>query len=209
MTDIRIEDLRTALLRPLPGRPAQELMAPSLRPEGKTTYDGFQLRASGVLILLFPGMKGLSTVFIERSQWGPHGGQISLPGGKKEEQDPDIVYTALRETSEEIGIAASGIEIIGLLTTLFVPHSNYLIHPVIGYLSFQPVFKPDLHEVESIILVGLPELFDPVNRKTMIIRRPGADITAPYYDAGGHNVWGATAMIISELEVILTSGTSG
>ncbi|HBB90591.1 MAG: hypothetical protein A2X22_01305 [Bacteroidetes bacterium GWF2_49_14] len=209
MTDIRIEDLRTALLRPLPGRSAQELMAPSLRPAGKTTYDGSEPRASGVMILLFPGIKGLSTVFIERSQWGPHGGQISLPGGKKEEQDPDIVYTALRETSEEIGLVTSGVETIGLLTTLFVPHSNYLIQPVVGYLSTQPAFKPDLHEVESIVVVGLPELFDPVNRKIMTIRRPGDDITAPYYDAGGHYVWGATAMIISELEVILTSGTSG
>ncbi len=209
MTDIGIEDLRTALLRPLPGRSAQELMAPSLRPAGKITHDGSEPRASGVLILLFPGLKGLSTVFIERSQWGPHGGQISLPGGKKEDQDPDIVCTALRETSEEIGIVTSGIEMMGLLTTLFVPHSNYLIQPVVGYLWSQPVFKPDLHEVESVVVVGLSDLFDPVNRKTMIIRRPDVDISAPYYDADGHHVWGATAMIISELEVVLTSGTSG
>ena len=156
-------------------------------------------------MLLFPGMTGLSTVFIERSSWGPHGGQISFPGGKREDQDPNIIFTALRETSEEIGIETSGIETIGLLTTLFVPHSNYLIQPVIGYLSTQPVFKPDLHEVESVVVVSLSELFDPANRKTMTIRRPDTDIIAPYYEACGHHVWGATAMIISELEVILTS----
>jgi 8-oxo-dGTP pyrophosphatase MutT (NUDIX family) len=209
MIDCQIDTLRKGLDKPLPGRAAQELMAPSLRPAGKFSPDHSEPRPSGVLILVFPGMKGLSTVFIERSQWGPHGGQISLPGGKKEDQDPDIIFTALREAYEEIGIVPSGVETIGLLSTLYVPHSNYLIQPVVGYLTSQPVFMPDLHEVDSIVIVGLSDLFDPMNRKTMVIRRPGTDITAPYYDADGHHVWGATAMIMSELEVILTSGISG
>lgn len=209
MIDPLVLSLRKSLSLPLPGREAQYLMAPSLRPAGRESYDGTHARESGVLILLYPGPTGLSTVFIERTRWGPHGGQVSLPGGKAEEGDDDIIQTALRETREEIGISTKGIEILGLLTPLYVPHSNYRIHPVVGYIDYRPLFKPDSHEAESVIEVGLMHLFSEERRKQMIIRRPGSDIEAPYYDAGGHVVWGATAMIMSELEQVLISGISG
>jgi 8-oxo-dGTP pyrophosphatase MutT (NUDIX family) len=154
---------------------------------------------------LFPANAGISTVFILRTPGGPHGGQISLPGGKQEHSDKDLRETARRETHEEIGVEPDLIKEIGVLTPLYVPHSNFIIQPVIGYVGFQPVFIPDRKEVSGVIVVPLKQLFDPGNRKTMTIHRSGAEITAPYYEASGHRIWGATAMIMSEFEKVITS----
>jgi 8-oxo-dGTP pyrophosphatase MutT (NUDIX family) len=205
MTDPLIRKLELALGKELPGQNAQALMAPSLRPGGRVGYDGSHPQLSGVMILLIPEDGDFSTVFIHRSSRGPHGGQISLPGGKKEKNDPDLVYTALRETAEEIGIRAETVRVLGKLTQLYVPHSNYLIYPVVGIINDVPEFYPDEIEVEEIIKVRLATLYHPSNRKTMTLHRPGMDITAPYYDASGHRVWGATAMIMSEFEQVFIS----
>jgi 8-oxo-dGTP pyrophosphatase MutT (NUDIX family) len=205
MTDSLILEIEKRMGKVLPGQQAQAMMAPSLRPGGRTGYDGSNPQLSGVMILLIPEDGILTTVFIHRTIWGPHGGQISLPGGKMEASDPDLIFTALRETSEEIGIETSSVKVLGSLTPLYVPHSNYLIHPVVGTMATVPEFNPDAHEVESVIRIALNELFDPENRKVMTIHRPGMDITAPYYDANGHRVWGATAMIMSEFEQVFIS----
>lgn len=209
MTESHIPGIKKALGGKLPGREAQYRMAPLLRPPGNINYDGSRSKPSGVLVLLFPGDDGLSTAFIERTQGGPHGGQISLPGGKREKGDPDLTFTALREASEEIGINPGNVELLGLLTPLYVPHSNYCIQPVIGYHKGKPDFSVNPVEVDEIVIVSLKSLFSPENKKTMTYRRAGTLIEAPYYDANGHTVWGATAMIISEFEVLITSGTSG
>ena len=205
MIDNQINRLRECLKKELPGRTAQELMAPSIRPPGLAQFDGTNPRSSGVMILLFPSGNGISTVFILRTPGGPHGGQISLPGGKQEDSDADLTETAKRETSEEIGVAPELISEIGSLTPLYVPHSNFVIQPVIGFTLLYPEFVPDTKEVAGVIEISLKDLFDPANRKTMILHRSGAEITAPYYEAGGHRIWGATAMIMSEFEWIFTS----
>ena len=157
------------------------------------------------MILLFPDGGLIHTAFILRTEGGPHGGQISLPGGKQEKSDPDLAYTAKRETFEEIGVEPGLIREIGRLTPLYVPHSNFVIQPVIGFAASRPAFVPDHKEVAGIITPSLKALFDPENRKTMILKRGGFEITAPYYDAGGHRIWGATAMIMSEFEKIVIS----
>ena len=201
--------LGECLKQELPGQVAQALMAPSVRPPGMAQFDGTNPRSSGVMILLFPTESGISTVFILRTPGGVHGGQISLPGGKQENSDPDLTFTARRETFEEIGVDPGMIRNIGLLTPLYVPHSNFIIQPVIGFVGFQPAFVPDHKEVADVIVTTLKQLFDPENRKTMILHRAGAEIVAPYYDASGHRIWGATAMIMSEFERIFTSCISG
>lgn len=208
MIDGIIFRLRHAMEGPLPGRQAQLRMAPSLRPPGQAGYDGSSFKPSGVLILLFPGAGGLSTIFIERSQQGPHGGQVSLPGGKQENGDPDLVATAIREAEEEIGINADDITVLGKLTPLYVPHSNYCIQPVVAYAETEPRFRMNGEEVDELVIAALDRLFSLESRKTMIYRHNGMEIEAPYYDASGHCVWGATAMIISELEELITSCTS-
>jgi len=209
MTKNLIGMLQERLTGELPGKESQVLMAPSIRPAGSDTYDGSSPQHSGVMLLLFPDGEGLSTVFMLRSNGGPHGGQISLPGGKQEPGDATLIETAKRETFEEIGVEMSQVKVIGLLTPLYVPHSNYSILPVVGYLDHRPEFFPDCKEVAGIIVVSLAQLFDPANRKTMVLNHSTAAITAPYYDACDHPVWGATAMIISEFEQVLISCISG
>lgn len=208
MINVQMHRLEECLNRPLPGQTAQLIMAPSIRPSGMQGFDGSNPRSSGVMILLFPGNEGLSTVFILRTDGGPHGGQISFPGGKQERADPDLTYTALRETHEEVGVNPKDIRVIGKLTPLYVPHSNYMILPVVGYVETLPDFVLDKKEVAGVIISPLASLFHPGTKKTMIFNRAGLEITAPYYDVSGHRVWGATAMIMSEFEGIFTSCTS-
>lgn len=197
------------MLGPLPGLEAQRLMAPSLRPPGRIRFRESNSRPSAVMILLFPCSDGLGTVFIHRSRWGPHGGQISLPGGRQEPADANLEETAYRETREEIGINTGSVRTLGMLTPLYVPYSNYRIQPVVTFTDTEPEFVPDSREVESVVRVPLLELFHPDNRKSMFIRKLGIRIGAPCYDAGGHCVWGATAMIMSEFEVLFISCISG
>jgi 8-oxo-dGTP pyrophosphatase MutT (NUDIX family) len=205
MISDQIHRLKECLKNDLPGTSAQALMAPSIRPPGMENFDGSQPRSSGVMILLFPTDDGLSTVFIHRTQGGPHGGQISLPGGKQELSDANLSETARRETFEEIGVNPELINEIGLLTPLYVPHSNFIIQPVVGFVGFKPEFVPDAKEVEEVIITPLKHLFHKDNRKSMILKGAGAEITAPYYEASGHRIWGATAMIISEFERVFIS----
>jgi 8-oxo-dGTP pyrophosphatase MutT (NUDIX family) len=205
MINSLMDHLSQCLKKELPGQSAQELMAPSVRPPGMDQFDGSNPRSSGVMILLFPAADGLSIVFIHRTPGGPHGGQISLPGGKAEKSDPDLFYTAKRETFEEVGVNPELIKVVGKLTPLYVPHSNYIIQPVIGYVESQPEFICDEKEVNGVIITPLKNLFNPENRKTMVLKRSDMEITAPYYDASGYQIWGATAMIMSEFEQIFTS----
>lgn len=209
MISKKILQLQEYLKKELPGFPVQELMAPSIRPPGMAQFDGTNPRSSGVMILLFPADQEISMVFIIRTPGGPHGGQISLPGGKQEKSDTNLTETAMRETFEEIGVDPALIKKIGILTPLYVPHSNFIIQPVVGYVGFHPVFVPDQKEVAGVIVTPLKQLFHPVNRRTMMLYRSGAEIAAPYYEASGHRIWGATAMIMSEFERIFTSCICG
>ena len=130
---------------------------------------------------------------------GPHSGQVSFPGGKKEEADKDLTATALREANEELGIPSSHVDILGNLTELFIIASNFVVQPVIGYLDFRPEFKLDPREVVEVIETPVSELLRPEIRK----ERPfevgrGIEIIAPYFNINGHHVWGATAMMLNE-----------
>lgn len=111
-----------------------------------------------------------------------------------------LIHTALREAREEIGILPEEVEILGTLSELFVPASNFMVLPVVGAMTFRPDFKPDSYEVDTLLEVPLDELQDVtrIGSKEMIVR-DNIPIQAPFYDLQGQTVWGATAMIISEL----------
>ncbi len=207
MTERLIEKLVTKINGVLPGKKAQEIMAPNIRYVGDKYPDRSNSTPSGVLILLYPNNGEWYTVFIERTTFGPHGGQISLPGGKKEDYDSDITVTALREAEEEIGINQTKIHVIGELTTLYVPHSNFSITPVVGFQNEIPVLKQNDLEVQSIINISFKELFDIKNKGIKTFNRGSNIIQAPCYNAHGHVVWGATAMIMSEFEVLMDSSS--
>ena len=198
------ETLKKALELPLPGEKAQNLMAPSIRYTGNGIPDRSLARDSSVLILLYPHFLRLYIPFIQRPDYqGAHGGQISLPGGKCESCDSNNWETALRETREELGIETSDVEYLGVLTPLYIPNSNFIVHPYVGYLPRQPIFNPSPFEVKKVLEFSIQTLFRDANSQNLVTKRVnGHEIQAPCFESEGSKVWGATAMILSELNVI-------
>jgi 8-oxo-dGTP pyrophosphatase MutT (NUDIX family) len=160
---------------------------------------------SSVLLLLYPADGEISTVFIQRPEYdGIHSGQIALPGGKAEIADHDPAFTALREAREEIGIDPEKVTIIGKLTDLYIPPSNYLVSPFIAFSPERPVFTIDPEEVKKTLEVRIADLVSGQNIREERIRiREGFEITAPAYVIKGEIIWGATAMMIAEFCEIL------
>jgi len=186
----------------LPGLEAQLRMAPRMRHRDISSKgEGRDPVLSSVLCLLYPlenGKPGM--VLIQRPEYeGAHSGQISFPGGRYEVGDPDMMHTALRETREEIGIDPSAISIIGKLTDLFIPPSNFIVFPYVGIAEKRPLFSPDPEEVAAIIEVEVASFFLDENclDKTLTLR-DGYRIHTPCYVINGHIIWGATAMMIAE-----------
>ncbi|HRX30399.1 MAG TPA: CoA pyrophosphatase [Tenuifilaceae bacterium] len=198
--------LKFLLTQTLPGNSAQQQMAPSLREDlrGNSTPNTLT-RQSAVLILIFPSNNNTPySVLIKRQTYnGPHSGQISLPGGKTEDYDDDIIKTALREANEEIGINKNDIKVLGTLTNLYIPISNIMVKPVVGYVEYEPTFTPNLQEVEYIISFPIFSILNSDSKSVKVISSHGRPITAPYYNIQGEMVWGATAMILSEFENVL------
>lgn len=201
-----IKDLEKKLQGPLPGEAAQVLMAPSVRGAGKlNTGRNSKSKKGSVLILLYPNNEQIFLPLMQRPDYdGAHGGQISFPGGKMETQDADLVETATREAEEEIGVTVDELRIIGQLSDLYIFASNFTVSPIVAYAEKKPQFTPNPYEVEKIIEAELAVLLDKkyVKSKEMIVRN-GAKILSPYFDVQGHVVWGATAMMLSELLSII------
>lgn len=201
-----IEQLKTRLQQPLPGEEAQYLMAPISRLQNKfISPEIYNPKKSAVLILLFPQDEVIKTVFIERPVYeGVHSGQVAFPGGKFEEADVELKQTALRETFEEIGVNPDKINVIGKLTDLYINPSNFMVSPFIGYVNEYPEFSIDTHEVQKILPYNLFELNNEAIRSEKEITFSGGfTLKTPYYDIEGLTVWGATAMMISELNVVV------
>ena len=161
-------------------------------------------RIGAVLILLFEEDDVLKTCFIERATYdGVHSGQIAFPGGRKEE-DETLVQAALREAEEEIGVNQSDVILLGQLTELYIPPSNFLVHPFVGAISYKPSFFPEPTEVAEVVEIKVDELSDVRYRGEKKIKLSnGTMVETPYFNLHGKTVWGATAMIISEfLEVL-------
>ena len=159
MFDKFIERLGAELMKPLPGIEAQLKMAPAFRQRlSQTRIEAKDPKESAVLILLFPTQNSIHTVLILRPSYaGVHSGQIGFPGGKLE-RDEDPMHASLREAEEEIGIDRGSVTVIGRLTQLYIPPSNFLVHPFIGYCQKRPGFVAAKNEVEKIIEVGINEL---------------------------------------------------
>lgn len=190
------------LKKPLPGVSAQQRMSsPARIHEWMKLGIPDHARPGAVLILFYPREEIVYLVLIQRPDYqGVHGGQISFPGGKREKSDDSLIRTALRESNEEIGINPEEVQIIGQLTPLYIPPSNYLVTPVVGYTGYPPSFLPDNKEVASIIEIAFEDLMQEgiIGHKT-IRTSIGVFIDAPAFIVGPHVIWGATAMIISEL----------
>lgn len=204
--DRLIRQLENRLSEPLPGKEAHLKMSPQpvdLRRFEPRLPDNH--RKSGVLLLFYPTSEGSFFPLIKRPEYpGVHSGQVAFPGGKMELEDESITQTALREAEEEIGIDRSKVTILGNLSDLFIPTSNFLVTPVVGFTEQQPNLIPEEKEVSRIISAELLQLFDPMVRKQKVLElRPNLLLDTPYFEIDGEIVWGATAMILSELIHIL------
>jgi 8-oxo-dGTP pyrophosphatase MutT (NUDIX family) len=187
---------RERLEEPLPGEKAQQMMAPAFR---GTVYTVEPAVPAAVLVLFYPSGQETCLAFIKRNAYdGPHSAQVSFPGGSRELQDRSLEETALRETREELGIREK-IEILGALTPLHIPVSNYLVHPFVGLMGQAPVFRPDPAEVQYVIEATLTGLQDPLQRGSAREIRQGVSMEVPYYMVGKEKIWGATAMMLSEV----------
>ena len=189
----------------LPGSTAHEVM--SARPVGGLKikrYSEVEIRESSVLILFYQEAGIWKIPLIQRPTYdGAHGGQVSFPGGRREEADAHGVETALREAEEEIGINRNDVEVIGELTPLVIPVSGHRVQPVVGLHRDIPNFIPEEREVEEVFSIHVNDLLNDefVKHKQYDIR--GVSLHTPFFDIQNKFIWGATAMMLNELKVIL------
>ncbi|MDM8529993.1 CoA pyrophosphatase [Anaerolineales bacterium HSG25] len=210
MSDLTIEQIQSALAQKLPGRSAQHKMAPQPLPDMLSRWDKpTDCRNAAVLLLLYPHITRNSKqewhiLLTRRSEYpGVHSGQISFPGGRHE-ADETFQATALRETHEEVGVLPDTVTIIGQLSYLYTPPSNFCIYPYVGYVDQRPDFQTDMVEVAELIEPPLNLMQDPTIRRHEIRTfKDGVPRNIPYFDVYGHKVWGATAMMLSEFLTII------
>jgi 8-oxo-dGTP pyrophosphatase MutT (NUDIX family) len=196
--------LSERLKKELPGKLAQ-LEAIPYRKVDYGTFNMDTARKSGVLILFYIKQSEPHIILIQRPVYkGTHSGQIAFPGGKVEETDIDIEYTALREANEEVGVVMDDVEVIGQLTDMFIPVSNFIVTPVIGFIDYSPNFILDPREVAEVVSVQLSKITE-ITELTLnkVKLNTGLKIEVPTFELNNKIVWGATAVILNELRHVL------
>ncbi len=161
-------------------------------------------RQGAVLIMLYPDDRNWWFPLMQRPTYnGVHSGQISLPGGRMEREDSDLIVTALRETREELGVSVNENQVLGCLTELYITASHYKVLPVVAMIEQRPRYQPDLREVQQVFEVNTSDLQNINNRKSAEIEVRGIQIEAPHFTLQDQMVWGATAMILNEFLSVL------
>ena len=192
----------------LPGQTSHFKMVPPFRQE-LIKKQGEKIRnakRSAVLALLYPDAFNETRVvlILRKAYEGVHSGQISFPGGRVEENDHSLEYTALRETYEEVGVPMENVKIIKSLTDVYIPPSNFFVQPFLGFANSMPAFVRQEDEVEEILEI---RLLDILNDEFLITKSVSTsykvDVEVPAFNLNGHVVWGATAMMLSEIKDIL------
>ncbi|HHF51690.1 MAG TPA: CoA pyrophosphatase [Candidatus Aminicenantes bacterium] len=187
-----------------PGLQSQLTMVTDPRP-GHKTYAEMKnnCKKAGVLVLCFPQKSAFCLVLTRRTdEVKYHPNQISLPGGQCEPEESPL-DAALRETHEELGIAPKKIRVLGQLTPLYIPPSNYCVYPAVAIMDHPPAYNPRSKEVAEVIEVPLTHLLDDKNILKEIWPLHGRNVSVPFYLYEKHKIWGATAMILAEfLDII-------
>ena len=191
----------------LPAEVSHIKMAPLERIEilKKFDIDIRKPKIAAVMMLFYPKNGITHLVLIVRNSYkGVHSAQIAFPGGKYEDHDEIFENTALRETHEEVGIHPSSMEIIKTFTPMFIPPSDFMVHPFLAICKEEIVFIPDTKEVANIIELPLTVfLSDTIITDAKLNTSYANDITVPAFKIEEHIVWGATAMMLSELKDVL------
>lgn len=182
----------------LPGEKSHLKMIPESRLNISFDSTADKFKKSAVLLLLFPENGSFNLLFIKRAENGSkHSGQIAFPGGKFEEGDNVPENTALRETEEEVGIKENDIKILKSLTSLLIPVSNFIVNPFVGMIDYKPKIIMNSDEVQEVFSLNIQEVLTAKRiEKTIHVRNQ--IITAPFYVFKEFEIWGASAMILSE-----------
>ncbi|MDT0687595.1 NUDIX hydrolase [Autumnicola psychrophila] len=192
----------------LPGETAHHKLAPLMRTQELANVDIEKQKPNeaGVLALFYPDeLSQTKLVLILRKTYrGVHSNQVGFPGGRVEEEDKDLSETALRETEEEVGVPAKAVTVIKELTKLYIPPSNFWVHPFIGIMETTPVLVAQESEVEDILEVDLEHFLDENNMVKQVLSTSYAkNVEVPAFSLNGHIVWGATGMMLSEIKEML------
>jgi 8-oxo-dGTP pyrophosphatase MutT (NUDIX family) len=191
----------------LPAEAAHHLMMPPERADIMKNLDLSTVhpKKAAVMMLLYPRNEKTNLVLILRNKYpGVHSSQIAFPGGKIETSDESFLHAALRETDEEIGIHPNQIKVVRAFSEVYIPPSNFMVFPFLGYSTEELVFNPDPNEVAGIIEFPLETFLD---ESTVVMQKMATSyshsIDVPSFKIAEHYVWGATAMMLSELKETL------
>lgn len=199
-----VQKLRSGIAT-LPGEDAHRMLAPLQRLSTKDYLkQNPSYKTSCVAVIIYPDNNITRLLLMERPESAhAHSGQISFPGGKREQDDVTLMDTAMREMYEEVGVPPSAVTMIGSLSEIYIPVSNFLVHPFVGYSEKKPVFQLNPGEVKSVVTPEIETFFLNELPTFRFESRSFGWIDAPYFPYDNHMIWGATAMIISELIYIL------
>lgn len=199
-----IEHIKRAFERPLPGLAAMLPMIPADRRAMLERYlTPPPCRQAAALLLLYPQDAQWYFPLTRRAEsLETHKGQISLPGGSQEEGE-SLEQAALREAREEVGVDPARVQILGALSPIYIPPSNFCLHPFVGHIQRRPEFRALADEVAEIIEAPLAALLDPANAREQDWSLQGQIRRVPFYQIGRCQVWGATAMVLAEFAAML------
>jgi 8-oxo-dGTP pyrophosphatase MutT (NUDIX family) len=190
----------------IPGEESHAKMSPIKRPISDLLKESSKIKESAVALILYRNEREIECILIQRPEYdGNHSGQISFPGGKKDSEDIHLEFTARRETFEEIGIPPSMGQLIGQLTEVYIPISNFLVQPIIYYHEKLPKLVRDTREVAEIFSFSLSELLNEECFSTMKVKLLSENngTIVPCFLLGGKKIWGATAIILNEFRELL------
>ncbi|PWK17264.1 NUDIX hydrolase [Xanthomarina spongicola] len=192
---------------PLPAETSQLKMSPPFREalQERQKHMIKDAKRAGVMALFYPNNEQTYLVLILRKTYkGVHSAQVGFPGGKLEEADASIEAAAVRETFEEVGVPENCIEVLRQLTQVYIPPSNFFVQPFIGISRMTPSFIKQDDEVEDILEITLQDFINDINVvQKKVATSYNRDVLVPAFNLNGHIVWGATAMMLSEIKDLL------
>jgi 8-oxo-dGTP pyrophosphatase MutT (NUDIX family) len=199
-----VSKLAEELKKPLPGSGAHILLEPTSRKKYPAVPNLEKAIPGAVLALFYRQNNSIHLIFIQRPQYdGVHSGQIAFPGGRYENTDHNLLFTALRETREEIGIIPEKVKVLGQLSQLYIPPSNFIVSPFVGFLENDPVFVPDNNEVAEVFSIDIESLADKTVLQKLPVKVRGQNFDVPCFFVESRMIWGATAMMLNELLTVI------